>query len=171
MPIPDILRNINLFVDGRGYVGKIDELTPPKLTIKTEEHRAGGMDVPVEIDMGMEKLECDFTLAGTDAGTLKSWGLGSSEPVPLTFRGAVQDGDGVVRAVVMRMRGIIREADFGTWKPGEKAPLKVMVALRYYKLEIDGEVIYEIDAENMIRIVDGEDRLEAPARGAGDLDA
>ena len=167
MPIPDILRNINLFVDGRGYVGKIDELTPPKLTIKTEEHRAGGMDVPVEIDMGMEKLECDFTLAGTDAGALKSWGLGSSEPVPLTFRGAVQDGDGVVRAVVMRMRGIIREADFGTWKPGEKAPLKVMVALRYYKLEIAEEVIHEIDAENMIRIVDGTDQLEAQREALG----
>ena len=30
-----ILKNFNLFVDGRGYAGKADEVTPPKLTIKT----------------------------------------------------------------------------------------------------------------------------------------
>lgn len=167
MPIPDILRNINLFVDGRGYAGKVDELTPPKLTIKTEEHRAGGMDAPVELDMGMEKLECDFSLAGPDAGTLKSWGLGAGKPVPLTFRGVLQDADGVTRAVVMRMRGIVREADFGTWKPGEKAPLKATVAVRYYKLELDGEVIHEIDPENMIRVVNGADQLQAQRAALG----
>jgi UDP-N-acetylmuramoyl-L-alanyl-D-glutamate--2,6-diaminopimelate ligase len=57
--LPKILKNFNVFVDGRGYAGKIDEITLPKLTIKTEEYRAGGMDIPVSIDMGMEKLEAD----------------------------------------------------------------------------------------------------------------
>ena len=52
-----ILKNFNLFVDGRGYAGKAEEVTPPKLTIKTEEFRGGGMDVPAAVDMGMEKLE------------------------------------------------------------------------------------------------------------------
>jgi P2 family phage contractile tail tube protein len=37
-----ILKNFNLFVDGRGYAGRAEEVTPPKLTIKTEELRAGG---------------------------------------------------------------------------------------------------------------------------------
>ena len=60
--IADVLKNMNLFVDGRGYAGVVDELTPPKLTMKTEEHRAGGMDAPVELDMGMEKLEASFSL-------------------------------------------------------------------------------------------------------------
>ncbi len=55
--LPKILRNFNVFVDGRGYAGKIEEITLPKLTIKTEEYRAGGMDIPISIDMGMEKLE------------------------------------------------------------------------------------------------------------------
>jgi len=50
--LPKILKNFNVFVDGRGYAGKIDEITLPKLTIKTEEYRAGGM--------GMEKLEADY---------------------------------------------------------------------------------------------------------------
>ena len=46
MTVIRLLKNINLFIDGRGYAGKVDEFDPPKLTIKTEEFRAGGMDAP-----------------------------------------------------------------------------------------------------------------------------
>jgi phage tail tube protein FII len=46
-----ILKNCNVFVDGRGYAGKRDEITVPKLTIKTEGYRAGGMNIPISIDM------------------------------------------------------------------------------------------------------------------------
>ena len=45
------------FVDGRGYAGRVDEITLPKLTIKTEKHRAGGMDVPVEIVIAHASVE------------------------------------------------------------------------------------------------------------------
>ena len=31
-----ILKNFNLFVDGRGYAGRAEEVSPPKLSIKTE---------------------------------------------------------------------------------------------------------------------------------------
>ncbi|WP_183142474.1 phage major tail tube protein, partial [Pseudomonas coronafaciens] len=51
--IPETLSNLNLFVDGVSFQGDVPSLTLPKLTIKTEEHRAGGMDAPVELDMGM----------------------------------------------------------------------------------------------------------------------
>ncbi len=49
--LPKILKNFNVFVDGRGYAGRIDEISLPKLAIKTEEYRAGGMDIPVSIDI------------------------------------------------------------------------------------------------------------------------
>ena len=58
--LPKILKNFNLFVDGRGYAGRVDEITLPKLTIKTEEFQGAGMSAPVEIDLGMEKLEMDM---------------------------------------------------------------------------------------------------------------
>ena len=159
--ITDVLRDINLFVDGRGYAGKVMEFTLPKLTVKTEEYRAGGMDAPVELDMGMEKLECDFSLDSIDAETLKLWGLAEGTKPPLTFRGALQDKDGTVRAVVVRTRGQIKEVDWGSWKPGEKATLKFMAAVDYYKLELGGVTIHEIDIENMIRIVNGVDQVAA----------
>lgn len=55
--LPKILKNFNVFVDGRGHAGKIDEIMLPKLTIKTEEYRAGGMDIPINIDMGWRNLK------------------------------------------------------------------------------------------------------------------
>jgi P2 family phage contractile tail tube protein len=82
----DVLKNMSLFVDGRGYAGNIEELNLPKLTMKTEEFRAGGMDAPVEVDMGMEKLECDFTLTRFDKDLLKLFGLAPGNTVSLTER-------------------------------------------------------------------------------------
>ena len=165
--ITDILRNINLFVDGRGYAGRVAEVNLPKLTVKTEEHRDGGMDAPVEIDMGLEKLECDFSISAIDADVLRSWGLNVGALVPVTFRGAVQSEDGSVKAVVAEVRGQVKEIDWGTWKPGEKTPLKAMIAPRYYKLTHDGQTIHEIDVDNMIRVVDGADQLAAQRAALG----
>lgn len=162
--IPKILKNFNAFVDGRGYAGRVDEITLPKLTVKTEEHRAGGMDAPVEIDMGMEKLECELTFAEYDIELFRLFGMTDGNAVALTLRGAIQ-ADGEAESVVVNLRGSLREVDAGSWKAGDKATLKCMVAARYYKLTIDGSQVIEIDAENMIRVINGVDQM-ATIRGA-----
>lgn len=165
--IADVLRNMNLFVDGRGYAGRIDELTLPKLTVKMEEHRAGGMDAPVELDMGMEKLEAEFSLSAFDLEVLRLWGITAGAQAAFTARGALQSEDGTVTALVVHMRGQIRELDHGTWKPGEKAMLKASLALRYYKLTHGQTVVTEIDVENMVRVVGGVDQLAAMRQALG----
>lgn len=168
MPVAvNVLRNVNLFVDGRGYAGVIDEVSPPKLTVKTEEFRAGGMDGPVEIDQGIEKLECTLKTASIDAGLLRQWGIARGALAPLTLRGALQSEDGTVRAAVVQVRGRVKEIDWGAWKPGEKAQMTAVVACRYYKLELDGETVHEVDVENMVRIVDGVDQLAAQRTALG----
>nr|WP_262363471.1 phage major tail tube protein [Xylella fastidiosa] len=52
-----LLKHLNLFIDGKGYAGQVEEINLPKLTLKTEEFRGGGMLAPVELTMGLEKLE------------------------------------------------------------------------------------------------------------------
>lgn len=164
--IPKILKNFNAFVDGRGYAGRVDEITLPKLTVKTEEHRAGGMDVPVEIDMGMEKLEAELTFAEYDVELFRLFGLIDGNAVSLTLRGAIQ-ADGEAEPIVINLRGSFREVDAGTWKAGDKATLKCMVAVRYYRLTINGDSVIEIDAENMIRIIGGEDQMATIRQAIG----
>jgi P2 family phage contractile tail tube protein len=164
---PKVLRGFNLFVDGRGYAGKVEELELPKLTLKTEEFRAGGMDAPVELDMGMEKLECSFTLGDISTDIMKAFGLSHNQPVSLTFRGALGLGDANVVPVVVRAQGMMREQDLGTWKPGEKLQHKMSVALKYYSYEQDGETIHEIDIENMVRTVNSVDQFAATRSAIG----
>ena len=165
--ITDVLRNVSLFVDGRGYAGKIEMVQLPKLAVKTEEFRAGGMDAPVKLDQGLEALDCTIELAAVDKALLQQWGVSVASPVPLTIRGALQSEDGAVTAVVVNLRGTVTEVDWGDWKPGEKAPLKATVNCRYYKLEHGGEVVHEIDVENMVRIVNGTDQLAAQRTALG----
>ncbi len=55
--ISKILKNFNVTVDGCGYAGRINKIILPTLTIQTEEHRAVGMDTPIDIDLDMEKHE------------------------------------------------------------------------------------------------------------------
>ncbi|MCO1333137.1 phage major tail tube protein [Microbulbifer sp. OS29] len=165
--LDDILKNMALFVDGRGFAGNVEELTLPKLTLKTEEFRNGGMDAPIEVEMGMEKLESEFTLTRFDKNVLKLFGLAPGQLTPLTIRGAVISDDGTQTAVVVNLQGIVREMDPGNWKPGEKATLKIMLALRYYKLTHGGDIVHEIDIPNMVRTIGGVDQLSAVRSALG----
>ncbi|GEM_PF-3949036 len=48
----------------RPYVCSQFSLTLPKLALKMEEFRPGGIDMLIETDLGMEKLELSFTTVG-----------------------------------------------------------------------------------------------------------
>lgn len=156
---PRILKNMNLFVDGRGYAGRVDEVELPKLTLKTEEHRAGGMDIPIEVDLGMEKMESSLTISDYDPEVFKLFGLLDKQDTQITLRGALQrQGEDAIPAV-LNLRGGWKELDQGTWKMGDKSVLKVSVAVNYCKLTIDGEEVLEVDAKNLIRKLGGVDQM------------
>ncbi len=101
----DILKNMSLFVDGRGYAGNVEEIQLPKLTLKTEEFRNGGIDAPIEVDMGMEKLECEFTLTKFDKEVLRFFGLAPGNSKLLTMRGSVVSDSGEETPVVVNLQG------------------------------------------------------------------
>ncbi len=115
------------------------------------------MDIPINIDMGMEKLEADFTFSEYDTELFRLFGLINGNSVSLTLRGGMQGND--IEGVIINLRGIFKEFDFGSWKPAEKATLKCTVAAHYYKLTIGGNELIEIDAENMIRKINGVDQM------------
>lgn len=167
MALNDILKNMNLFVDGHGYAGNVEEITLPKLTMKMEEFRNGGMDAPIEVEMGMEKLELSFSLTKFDADVLKLFGLAPGSSKPINIRGSLLSEDGTEKPVIINAQGMIKESDFGSWKPGDKATLKGSVAVKYYKLTIDGNVVHEIDVINMIRKINGVDQLAQTRKNLG----
>jgi P2 family phage contractile tail tube protein len=162
--IPRTLKDFSLFVDGRGLAGLIETLTLPTITLQMEELRAGGMDAPIEHDMGMEKLEGSFQLQEYQPDIMALLGQAN---VQLTARGALRrDGEDAV-AVVVNMTGMIKQKEPGDWKAGDMNMPTFQYTLRYYKLTVDGREIYEIDKVNMVRKVNGVDQLATIRKAIG----
>ncbi|MEQ9132649.1 MAG: phage major tail tube protein [Salinisphaeraceae bacterium] len=160
--IRDVMRDAVAFVDGRNYAGQCNQVTLPELTISTEEMRAGGMDAPLEMDMGMEALRASIQFQTVPAEVLKLFG---QREVPLTIRGALLSHDGSVKGATAELRGRFVVNNPGDWQPGQTSNLTTTMACTYYKLAIDGETVHEIDVQRMVRIVNGTDMLEQ-IRGA-----
>ena len=161
--MPHTLKNFNLFLNGNNYAGLVDEVTPPKVSIKNEEHRAGGMDGPIPMDMGTEELSLEMTLSENNADALNATGILNAKETQFTLRGAMNNdaSPGDTKAIVINCRGGISEADLGSWKSGDKTQLKLTAKLKAYKLTIDGQVIYDIDLMTLKRVIDGVDQLES----------
>lgn len=156
---PAIVRNFNLFVNGTNFAGLVDEVTLPQFKLVIDEHRAGGMDSPIAVDMGMERMELKFSMAEHNAGVLRQFGVLSGNAVMLLFRGA-RVADEVVSPYLITARGMYTEVSPAAMKVGEKAMMEAVLSCRYFKLEIGQETLMEIDVDNMIRIVDGVDHLQ-----------
>jgi P2 family phage contractile tail tube protein len=160
MGMPRKLKNFNVFYNGDNYVGRCAEVELPKLTRKTEDMQAGGMNGPVKIDLGNEGLEINHTWAGLEAEIYRQYAAASADAVLLRFAGAYQrDDTGEVDAVEIVTRGRHTEIDPGSAKAGDDTELKVKTDLTYYKLTINGAVIVEIDLVNFVENVGGVDRL------------
>lgn len=159
MAARDVLKNFNVFVDGKGFAGQTEEFNAPELALKLEEWRAGGMDIPVDLEMGMEKLQSDFSLIQYSRDVLALYGVAPGQVVPFVAREVLESYDGTTTAVVHTMRGKIAKIEQGTSKAGDKKTLKVSMTLGYYKLQHGDTVIMEIDPVNMVRIVNGVDVL------------
>ncbi len=160
MALPRKLKNMNLFNEGRSYLAEVPSVTLPKLTRKLEEYRGGGMDGTVKLDMGAEAMEMEFTAGGPLRDVLLQTTASTIGGIFLRFAGQYQnDSAGTSDAVEVTVRGRHEEIDMGEQKVGEGGEFKAKMALVYYRLEWNGEVLIEIDVLNMIHIVGGVDRL------------
>jgi uncharacterized protein len=163
-----ILRNFNLSVDGFSYRGVVTDVTLPTLTIKSEDFRAGGMDAPIELDMGMEKLDMSFTLAGDHPEAIRNVGLRLFGYKLVQFRGALLDEDtGIVRAVKITAIGKVFEQSPGEVQPGAMQSKAYRMNLTRYQYEQDGVVIQNFDIPNNIRMVGGIDQNAEISRAIG----
>lgn len=160
MGLPFILRNFSIHVDGTPKYGEGEECTIPALELQVEEFRGGGMDIPIELDLGMKKLEARFKLFSTDPQAFTTFGLAPGNLIPLTFRGhLVSEGSGAPRRVIVNMRALPTKVDAGNWQAGRKTEINVSANLHYLKITHGDTVIVEIDPENSKRIINGVDQL------------
>lgn len=140
-----ILRDCMLYADRTSLLGQIGDITPPVPEEKKEEMRNGGMIKSRMVSMGFNATKFSFKMPGLEPQILKLLGLKPGVDTPYMITGAVVDEDGTTHSAVMSIRGRMGKADHGNWKTGDLAANDYEVDVNYYKLEIDGEEIYEMD--------------------------
>lgn len=159
MALPRKLKNFNFSVDGTSYLGETTEVTQPKLALKLEAYRSGGMQGEVDVNQGIEKLELEFKMGGHEPNLIALFG-GAISGNLFRLQGAYQrDDTDEVDAVEIVCRGRLSEIDEGSSKAGDDTEHSYKASLTYYKKVVNGKDIVEIDMLNQIFMVDGKDRL------------
>lgn len=155
MGLPRTLQNLNCFVNGDDYRGRIGEFEQPKLVEGTNDWRGGGMPGAVKIKNGLQALEATLTFGGHETALVR---LFAQDDTRIRLVCAYQAKTGnAPQTVDIFMRGSFNEIDFGKDKPGDQTEHKYKADLTYYRREVDGQVEIEIDMINGIYIVGGVD--------------
>jgi P2 family phage contractile tail tube protein len=102
-----------------------------------------------EVRQGYERENAKFKMTALDPATVGAInGMQGTEDT-LMFTGALVDEDGTVNNATCYMRGFLKEVDFGTWKPGDKAETDYTFVWDYLKLEVAGSQMIEADDFNV----------------------
>lgn len=158
----DILNNYTLFIDGGPEVGNCDSFTGPTLAITEEDFRAAGLDLPVSVDQGMEKMQCRYTMHGQSQSSLARFGLATGVNTIVKVKGAVKDTvTGVPAAVYHTCTGKIVSVEPAEWRAGQKAGVTVTMTLIAYMQTYNGVPVIDIDVLNYRRVIGGVDQLAA----------
>lgn len=149
--LPRTLKNMNVFVDGHSWAGVAETVTLPKISKKTEDYRGAGMLGDVVLDLGYEKLEMEIAYAGFDPKQYKQLSRCGTSDLPIRYVGAYERQDTcTIQNVEVYVRGQAVELDPGDSTLGEKSEIKMSYTLTYFRMDVDGETIVELDFINGI---------------------
>ncbi|MCD8173802.1 MAG: phage major tail tube protein [Alistipes sp.] len=162
--------NANAYVNNVNTHGLAVEFTLPDITPLMADHDVLGMFGSIELANGLDKMEAaakwsypsnDLLVAFADVHTSVEIMLRSNKAV-------YEDGtktDDV--PIVANIRGTSKGLPGGTFKAKENTELDTTFAVNYFKLEVDGQELYEVDIMNNIYKVDGVDKLAALRENLG----
>ncbi len=158
----------NVYAEGNNLLGQADEVTPPSIKFKMEDHKALGQFISTEFPVGIEKLECPIKFNSYYPQVLASNPLKIVD-VQIRANQAIYEGDTIASQVevVHHLRGIFKETNFDAIKNGEQAGVEKVMSVTYSKLIVGGQVIQELDAINNIYKVDGVDILASFKQNIG----
>jgi P2 family phage contractile tail tube protein len=141
-----ILRNCSIFVDRVSKIGQASQISLPVPTEKMSEMRNAGMIMPIDVPMGFEKLEASFNLTAFDPQVITQFGLAVGAEREFMVTGALAHEDGTVVNATGYIRGRLTRNEHGAWQAGEVGENSHSISIRYYKLEVAGRVLIEMDA-------------------------
>ena len=151
--LPRLFKGHNIFIEGYDLRGQIGDVERPKIALKMEEYRSGGMFGTAKVVQGLEALEMTITTSGYAAEVLRQFG-GVMDGKVIRFVGAVEKDDEVgFKKVSCEAAGRITEIDQGSNSAGENGEIKFKIDLVRYSESLDGKEILYVDVlQNKLRV-------------------
>lgn len=156
------LTNANVYVDGNSLLGRAEEINLPDIKHKMAEHKAIGMVGSAEFFSGIDKMECSIKWNSFYSEVLKK-AANPMTAVQLQVRSSLENytsqGRTAQLPVVAFISAAYKNFPGGNFKQHDNVEVSSQLSVYYYRLEINGEVIVEIDVLANIYKVDGVDLL------------
>jgi P2 family phage contractile tail tube protein len=156
---PEKISDVNVFIDGVGHLGVVEEVKLPEVKQKLESVNVGGIERDIQTGV-FEKMEAEITLTEYSPIVYAAMAANIKKGLPVVFicKANIVQG-GVKKGVVATIAGDITIND-NSLKGGETAKRIIKVSVRKYALEIDGKQGVLIDVDNLVAVLDGVDVLE-----------
>lgn len=157
--IPSLIKDCSVKINGSDKIIGIAEFSIPEVTYKEEEINVLGIGAYKEVMGSMpEAMGTTIKFLGLHKTALR---LKAGKGVNLVLAAAIQvldENDNLSEiAMFTNVRGTIKSHKFGVVGSNGKLEPEIEINLTYFKIEVDGDVLYEIDQKNKIMIIDGED--------------
>lgn len=152
--IPEKINAFNVYKDGNKMIGVSDEITLPDLETLTETISGAGVlgefDSPSIGLFGDMEMEIPFRQLYQGIGDL----MNPMNGVDITLRGSSQvmnsSGNISFEGIRIIVRGRFKTMTGGKFKQGSGTGSSVKLGLTYYKVEIGGKNIVELDKLNCV---------------------
>ncbi|WP_297889757.1 phage major tail tube protein [Sulfurihydrogenibium sp.] len=155
--------NARVYIDGTDFIAKAEEVELPKLKFTFADTKALGLYGASELPTGIDKMEAKIRFNSTYPDFLSI----ASDPftsrtviVRAPYQVWTQQGVAKTSSLKAEIRGFFKEFDSGKFKRGDSAESEATLSVLYFKLEIDGQEIVEVDTLNNIYKVNGQDKLQ-----------
>ena len=155
--------NARVYLNGNDLIGKAKEVELPKVKPKFSDVSGLGLYGEAEVPIGMDKMESRLLMNSIYPEFIKVISNPRKAAIIIirsSITGFGQDGVSYEKPLKAELRGFFKESDTGKFKQGEGTEAEAVMSVIYYKLEIDGQPIFEVDVFNNIYKVNGEDLLQ-----------
>jgi hypothetical protein len=156
------LMNCNLYAEGGSFLGALNAITLPDMKHKASEHKAGdGIGTPklpgsleaLQTTLKMNGMYEDFHALTADPTQMRSLMVRANQRV----RSGV--GDITNEPVIIYLRGWFSSRKIGELKSSDPTNPEYVMELYYFRLNVSGADIEEVDIENAVHRVLGQDVL------------
>ena len=155
--------NARIYINGNDLAGKAKEVDLPKIKPKFTDISGLGLYGEAEVPIGMEKMEARLLMNSVYPEFVKIVSNPRKQAtiiVRSSMTGFSQDGVQYEKPLKAELRGFFKESDVGKFKQGDSTEAEATMSVNYFKLELDGQPVVEVDVFNNIYKVEGEDLLQ-----------